>query len=109
MVERHCAHAHRLAELIAREPGITVLNDVVLNQISVSFGSDEATKAVIARIQSDGTIFAGGAQWRDRWILRLSVISAPTTEADIDISADAVIAAWRTVQAESAKAPARSS
>jgi len=36
--------------------------------------------------------------------MRLSVISAPTTEADIDMSAEAIIAAWRAVQAESSKA-----
>ena len=101
MVDRHCALARRFAERLAREPGIRILNEVVLNQIALDFGADgEATKAVIARIQRDGVLYAGGAEWRGNWIMRLSVISAPTTEADIDISADAIIAAWRAVQAE---------
>ena len=110
MVERHCSLARRLAARLAAEPGIAVLNDVVLNQVSVQFGGDdEATRAVITRVQAGGVLFAGGAQWHGRWTMRFSVISAPTTEADIDISADAVIAAWRAVQAESAKASAKSS
>jgi glutamate/tyrosine decarboxylase-like PLP-dependent enzyme len=105
MVARHCALARRFAERLAREPGIRVLNDVVLNQVAVNFGHGEAatrkamTEAVIARVQKGGVLFAGGAQWREDWIMRLSVISAPTTEADIDMSADAIIVAWREVQA----------
>jgi hypothetical protein len=30
--------------------------------------------------------------------MRVSVISAPTGEADVDASAEAIIAAWRAVQ-----------
>ena len=100
MVERHCALTRRFAERLGKEPGIRILNDVVLNQIALDFGVDsEATKAVIARVQQDGVLYAGGAEWRGNWIMRLSVISAPTTEADIDMSADAIIAAWRAIQA----------
>jgi glutamate/tyrosine decarboxylase-like PLP-dependent enzyme len=103
MVERHCALARRFAERLRTEPGIRVLNDVVLNQIIVDFGADsDATKAVIAQVQQDSVLFAGGAQWRGSWVMRLSVISAPTTEADIDMSADAIIAAWRKVQTRGA-------
>ncbi len=105
MVARHCDLARRFAERLAQEPGIRVLNDVVLNQVAVNFGRGDAasrkamTEAVIARVQKGGVLFAGGAQWREDWIMRLSVISAPTTEADIDMSADAIVAAWRDVQA----------
>ncbi|HWA18881.1 MAG TPA: aminotransferase class V-fold PLP-dependent enzyme [Devosia sp.] len=105
MVARHCDLARRLAQRLSQEPGIRVLNDVVLNQVAVNFGTGDAasrkamTEAVIARVQKGGILFAGGAQWRDDWIMRLSVISAPTTEADIDMSADAIVTAWREVQA----------
>jgi glutamate/tyrosine decarboxylase-like PLP-dependent enzyme len=104
LIARNCAQARRFADRLAREPGIRVLNDVVLNQVIVNFGSGSAaerkalTEAVIARVQADGVLFAGGAQWRDDWVMRLSVISAVTTEADIDLSADAIIAVWRGVQ-----------
>ena len=37
IVERCCAHARRFAELLAAEPGVVVLNDVVLNQVLVRF------------------------------------------------------------------------
>ena len=106
LVARHCDLAQRFASTLAQEPGIRVLNDVVLNQVAVSFGTGDAasrkanTEAVIARVQKGGVLFAGGAQWRDDWIMRLSVISAPTTEADVDMSAEAIIAAWRAVQTE---------
>jgi glutamate/tyrosine decarboxylase-like PLP-dependent enzyme len=110
MVERHCSLARRFAEKLAREPGIRVLNDVVINQVIVNFGEGDVvqrkacTERVIASIQRGGVCYAGGAQWRDDWVMRLSVISAPTTEADIDRSAEAIVAAWRAVQAESPNA-----
>lgn len=110
MVERHCSLATRFAERLAKEPGMRVLNDVVINQVIVNFGTGNSaerrtlTERVIAKVQRGGVCYAGGAQWRDDWVMRLSVISAPTTEADIDRSADAIIAAWREVQAESPKA-----
>lgn len=102
MVERHCALARRFADRLVREPGVAIMNDVVLNQVIVRFGADETaragdelTKDVIQLIQQDGTCFAGGARWRDQWVMRLSVISWPTIESDIDRSADTIIAAWR--------------
>jgi glutamate/tyrosine decarboxylase-like PLP-dependent enzyme len=104
LVERHCRLARRFAERLAAEPGIQVRNEVVLNQVAVNFGEGDAafrkalTEAVIARVQEGGVCFAGGAEWRGDWIMRLSVISEPSTEADIDMSADAIIAAWREVQ-----------
>lgn len=104
LVERHCALARRFADRLAAEPGIAILNDVVLNQIAVSFGTGDAaarraaTEALIAAVQEDGTCYAGGAQWRDDWIMRLSVTSMATTEADIDQSADAIIALWRRIR-----------
>ena len=104
LVERHCALARRFAEKLAAEPGIRVLNDVVLNQVIVNFGSGDAksrkasTEGVIARVQAGGVCYVGGAQWRDDWVMRISVSSAPTTEADIDLSAEAIISAWRQVR-----------
>lgn len=102
MIARHCALARRFAERLSNEPGVRIVNDVVLNQVIVRFGAgrpaeqgDQATKDVIAAIQKDGTCFAGGAMWRGEWVMRLSVIGWPTTEADVDRSADAILAAWR--------------
>ena len=109
MVAEHCRLAALLATRLAREPGVHILNDVVLNQVIVRFGTrdagdvgDRVTTETIQRIQSDGTYFAGGARWRDRWVMRLSVISAPTTEADIDRTCEAICSAWRTTSGSNA-------
>jgi glutamate/tyrosine decarboxylase-like PLP-dependent enzyme len=105
MVEEHCLLAQRLAKHLAGEPGIRIVNDVVLNQVIVRFGPDEPvadgdglTLRTIRRIQEDATLFAGGAKWQGGWVMRLSVISAATTQADIDRSAEAILTAWRDVR-----------
>ena len=105
MVARHCRIARRMADTLAREPGIRILNEVVLNQVAVRFGADlppergdELTQRVIEAIQADGTCFAGGAKWRGQWIMRLSVISWPTTQVDADRSTAAIVDCWREVR-----------
>ncbi|MFL5298547.1 MAG: pyridoxal phosphate-dependent decarboxylase family protein [Phenylobacterium sp.] len=104
MVRRHCALARRLAERLAGEAGVRVINSVVLNQVIVGFGEgpaderDAATRAVIAQLQEENVCFAAGASWRDRWVLRFSIISGPLTPADIDRLAGAVLHAWRLVR-----------
>lgn len=102
MVGRHCEQARRMAERLSVAPDVEIMNDVVLNQVALRLGTDlDGAKAdgltdrTIARIQRDGVCFVGGANWRGRQIIRISVISAPTTDADIDRSADAILGAWR--------------
>jgi glutamate/tyrosine decarboxylase-like PLP-dependent enzyme len=105
MVERHCAVARLIADQLRSENAIAVLNDVVLNQVLVRFGADEPaergdelTRATIARIQSDGAVFAGGAKWRGRDVMRISVISWLIDEAAGKAAAEAIVAGWRAVQ-----------
>src|SRR5262249_49134624 len=62
--------------------GFEVLNDVVLNQVLVSFGEPEVTQRVIEAIQEDGTCWCGGTVWQGRTAMRISVSSWATTEAD---------------------------
>lgn len=102
MVERHCAQARRMAERLGAEPDVEIMNDVVLNQVAVRFGTDllgaqadALTDRTIARVQREGECFVGGANWRGRQIVRVSVISENTTDADIDRSAAAILSAWR--------------
>jgi glutamate/tyrosine decarboxylase-like PLP-dependent enzyme len=98
LVERHCVLAARIAERLAAEPGVEVLNEVVLNQALVRFGDDDgATEAVIRRVQDDGTCWLGGTVWQRRAAMRVSVSGWQTTAADADRSADAIAAAWRAV------------
>jgi glutamate/tyrosine decarboxylase-like PLP-dependent enzyme len=103
MVSRHCAQARRFAQRLAADPSIEIMNEVVLNQIAVRLGrdmdgarADALTGKTIERIQREGECFVGGAIWRGRQIIRVSVIGAQTTDADIDRSADAILSAWRT-------------
>jgi glutamate/tyrosine decarboxylase-like PLP-dependent enzyme len=90
LVERACRHATRFAEGL-RAAGFDVLNDVVLNQVLVSFGDPEATKRVIAGIQQEGTCWCGGTAWQGKTAMRISVSNWATTEADVDRSVAAMV------------------
>ena len=73
-----------------------MLNDVVLNQVLVRFGDEDAvTDDVIARVQADGVLLGGRDRWQGRGAMRVSVSNWSTTEADIDRSADAILSAVR--------------
>jgi glutamate/tyrosine decarboxylase-like PLP-dependent enzyme len=89
MIERNCAQARRFAAKLSAL-GFEVLNEVVLNQVLVSFGDPERTKDVIQRVQEDGTCWAGVTVWQGRTAMRISVISWATTDADVDRSVEAI-------------------
>ena len=97
LVERCCAHARRFADGLAGA-GYEILNDVVLNQVLVSFGAPEVTRAVVAAVQADGTCWCGGTVWQGRDAMRISVSSWATTERDVDRSLDAMLRAAASVQ-----------
>jgi glutamate/tyrosine decarboxylase-like PLP-dependent enzyme len=97
MVRRNCALARRMAERLSAEPGVRILNDVVLNQVLVQFKDDATTPKVIAAVQAEGTCWAGGALWQNRQAMRISVSNWSTTEADIDRSADAILNCYRSI------------
>jgi glutamate/tyrosine decarboxylase-like PLP-dependent enzyme len=90
LIERCCRHATRFAEGLC-EAGYAVLNDVVLNQVLVSFGDAEVTNAVIAAIQEDGTCWCGGTIWQGQTAMRISVSSWATTGEDVDKSLAAML------------------
>ena len=96
LVDRCCRLAGRFAAGM-RAVGLPVLNDVVLNQVMVSFGDAERTGRVIAAVQRDGVCWCGGTVWQGHAAMRVSVSSWATTEADIDRSIESVIGAARTV------------
>jgi glutamate/tyrosine decarboxylase-like PLP-dependent enzyme len=90
LVERTCRHATRFAEGLAAA-GHRVLNEVVLNQVLVSFGDDERTRRVIAALQADGTCWCGGTVWQGKAAMRISVSSWATTEEDVERSLAAML------------------
>jgi glutamate/tyrosine decarboxylase-like PLP-dependent enzyme len=93
LVERCCACARRFGQVLGAEEGIEVLNDVVLNQVLVRFGDDDAaTDAVVAAVQAEGTCWVGPTTWRGRRAMRISVSHWATTVSDVDRSCAAILA-----------------
>jgi glutamate/tyrosine decarboxylase-like PLP-dependent enzyme len=92
LVERDCRHAARFAEGL-RAAGHEILNDVVLNQVLVSFGDEETTRRVIAAIQQDGTCWSGVTVWHGRTAMRISVSGWSTTDEDVERSLAAMLRA----------------
>jgi glutamate/tyrosine decarboxylase-like PLP-dependent enzyme len=90
LIERTCRCALRFAEALSAA-GYEILNEVVLNQVLVSFGDPDVTRRVIEGIQEDGTCWCGGTVWQGRHAMRISVSSWATTEADVDRSVEAMI------------------
>lgn len=90
LIERTCEHAQRFAAGF-RNADFAVLNDVVINQVLVSFGSDDTTQRVIRGVQEDGTCWCGGTVWQGKSAMRVSVSSWATTEADVDRSLEAIL------------------
>jgi glutamate/tyrosine decarboxylase-like PLP-dependent enzyme len=99
LVERCCGHARHIAERLSRRPGVRILNEVCLNQVLVRFerggpSDDDALNSAIAeRVRAEGTCWVGTTTWQGRTALRISICNWSTTTADMDASADAILAA----------------
>jgi glutamate/tyrosine decarboxylase-like PLP-dependent enzyme len=89
MIERNCRQAKFFADRL-RAAGFEVLNDVVLNQVLVSFGTAENTRRVLAEIQAEGTCWCGGTEWQGHTAVRISVSSWATTDDDVNRSVEAI-------------------
>jgi glutamate/tyrosine decarboxylase-like PLP-dependent enzyme len=90
LIERSCRYATRFAEGL-RSAGYQVLNEVVSNQVLVSFGDADTTRQVIAAIQAEGTCWCGGTVWQGQAAMRISVSSWATTEEDVERSLAAML------------------
>ena len=90
LIERCCRHARRFAAGLSAA-GFEVLNEVVLNQVLVSFGAAERTRAVIQALQEEGSCWCGGTLWQGRAAMRISVSSWATTDADVERSIAAIV------------------
>ena len=90
LIERNCALAALFAERL-KEAGYRVLNEVVLNQVLVSFGDAETTQKVIADIQNDGSCWCGGTEWHGQTAMRISVSCWATTRADVEQCVAAIL------------------
>ena len=99
LVDRCCALARRMADGLRGAPGVTILNEVALNQVLVRFAppaggtdadADDFTRRVIAAVQADGTCWLGGTTWHGKAAMRISVSNWSTTEQDADVSVAAI-------------------
>jgi glutamate/tyrosine decarboxylase-like PLP-dependent enzyme len=93
LVDGLAANAREIANGLRAIDGVEVLNDVVYTQVCVSFGTDERTREVAARLIAGGTTWMSGSRWRDRDVLRISVSNWSTDPRDVRLSVDAVRAA----------------
>jgi len=106
LVDRNIAHARHMAERVGGEPGVEVLNEVVLNQVLLRFhgavddhtdgagAADQMTTDVIHRVQEDGVCWVGGTRWQGRAAMRVSICGHNTTTDDIDRSAESILAVF---------------
>jgi glutamate/tyrosine decarboxylase-like PLP-dependent enzyme len=93
LIDQCTALARRFAEQLSAADGVTVANDVVLNQVLVSFGDDDETNRVIDAVQRSGECWMGATTWHGQRLMRISVSSWRTTPADVDRSVAAILAA----------------
>ena len=93
LVDRCCALARRFAEQLSALEGARVVNDVVLNQVLVRFRDDAETDRVVTEVQHGGMCWMGATTWHGMRLMRISVSSWRTTEADVDRSVAAIAAA----------------
>jgi glutamate/tyrosine decarboxylase-like PLP-dependent enzyme len=90
LLKRNCRQARRFAAGLV-EAGYEVLNEVVLNQVLVSFGDAERTRQVVAALQSEGTCWCGITVWQGRTAMRISVSSWATRDSDVERSLAAML------------------
>lgn len=90
MIERNCEQAQQMAAGL-KKAGFEILNEVVLNQVVVTFGDDDRTNRMVAALQQDGTFWAGGTVWRGRAAMRISFSSWRTTREDVERCLQAVM------------------
>jgi glutamate/tyrosine decarboxylase-like PLP-dependent enzyme len=90
MIERTYCYAERFAAGL-RKAGYSILNDVVINQVLVSFGDAQKTLKVIENLQAEGTCWCGSTTWQGHTAMRVSVSSWATTDQDVERSLKAML------------------
>ncbi|MEM7441486.1 MAG: aminotransferase class V-fold PLP-dependent enzyme [Pseudomonadota bacterium] len=99
LVSRHCSLAQHIAERLAAEPGLTVLNEIHSNQVAITCGEgaegDALVLRVLERVQSQQRVYPSHGEWKGRKIIRASVIGYAMQIADADLLVDEIIEAHR--------------
>jgi len=108
LVERCCHYAHEIVTRIGALEGAAMMWEPIINQGLVRFldaragakeeDHDRHTDAVIANILASGEAFVGGATWRGRRVMRVSVSNWQTTGADVERTVAAAARSVATVR-----------
>ena len=98
LVDRCCACAVHFAETF-KQAGYEVMNEVVLNQVVVCFGSEQANLKILDLVQKEGTCWVGQTIWKNRLAMRISVSNWQTDFAAVDQSAKVILQTARDVLA----------
>jgi glutamate/tyrosine decarboxylase-like PLP-dependent enzyme len=102
MISRHCKLARHAAGRLSQEPGIHVLNEVAANQVAIRCGegprAGQYTQAVLDKVQKRGKVFPSHGVWQGDTIIRISIICHATKQENVDLLADEIIAAWRSIR-----------
>ena len=103
LIDRTCGHCHAMATRIGALANAELIAEPSLNQAIVRFRDgragatdadhDARTQAVINAVNASGEALFSGAVWRGRRVMRISVCSWRTNEADVDRAVAAVAAA----------------
>jgi glutamate/tyrosine decarboxylase-like PLP-dependent enzyme len=97
MIDRNCAMARRFAEQLGAAPGVSIHNEVVLNQVLAGFDGADAAD-VVAAVQNEGTCWPSGTTWRGRSLMRISVSNWQTGTDDVDRSVTAILRCYDKVR-----------
>jgi threonine aldolase len=81
-----------------RAAGFEILNDVVFNQVLVACENDEMTRMTLEAVQKSGECWAGESSWAGKVVIRVSICSWATTEADVSRSVRAFVVARSRVE-----------
>ena len=90
LVSGACDAAVTIAERL-RAGGLTILNDVVLNQVLARLVDGPTTEALVAEVQRHGRIWCGPGMWDGATAMRISVSSWKTGADDAAFAADVIL------------------
>lgn len=90
LVDTFHRQASDLSQKIASIKGLSVLNEVVFNQILVSCENDKLTLNTMRFLQEEGICWAGGSSWFGKKVIRISICAWATGEEEILITYEAL-------------------
>jgi len=90
LVNRCCECAQQFADGFSRA-GFEVMNYVVLNQVVVNFGSENANLAIMDAVQKEGTCWVGQTHWKGITAMRISVCNWQTNQKDVEDSLSIIL------------------